>query len=65
MNKIERIKLVKAMEFICRNINDEEILGYYTKGKNFADLMDTFLRCMRKASKSGGLCCDSVVSNKQ
>ena len=29
MNKIERIKLLKAMEFICRNLNDEEIF-YWT-----------------------------------
>lgn len=25
MNPIERIKMVKAMEFICRQLNDEEI----------------------------------------
>ena len=25
MNKIERIKMVKAMEFIARNLNDEDI----------------------------------------
>lgn len=25
MNAVERIKLLKAMEFICRNLNDEEI----------------------------------------
>ena len=25
MNKVERIKLVKAMEFITRNINDEDV----------------------------------------
>lgn len=25
MNKVERIKMVKAMEFIARNLNDEEI----------------------------------------
>ena len=25
MRKIERIKLVKAMEFVCRQINDEEV----------------------------------------
>ena len=25
MNKVERIKMVKAMEFIARQINDEEI----------------------------------------
>ena len=25
MNKVERIKMIKAMEFIARNLNDEEI----------------------------------------
>ena len=25
MNAIERIKMLKAMEFICRNLNDEDI----------------------------------------
>lgn len=25
MNRVERIKMVKAMEFICRNLNDEEV----------------------------------------
>ena len=90
MNTEERIKMVKAMEFICRNINDEEVfegwlmdgvadgdieygtldiqpddyedLEYYIEDKHFADLMDTFLHCMKKARKSGGLYCDNVVS---
>lgn len=26
MNTIERIKMMKAMEYICRQINDEEVL---------------------------------------
>lgn len=26
MNRIERLKMVKAMEFICRNINDENYI---------------------------------------
>ena len=90
MNAIERIKMVKAMEYICRNLNDEEIieawlidgvadgdiwfgdlspnaddaelLDYYIKDKNFADLMHSFLFCMKKACKSGGLYCDRIVS---
>lgn len=89
MEKIERIKMVKAMEFICRNINDEEVfegwlmdgvadgdieygtlhvsasdaedLAYYLEDEHFADLMHSFLWCMKEAWKSGGLCCDSVV----
>ena len=92
MDKIERIKMVKAMEFICRNINDEEVfegwlmdgvadgdieygdfgstsldaasLGYYLEDEHFADLMDSFLWCMKEAYKSGGLYCDSVVSGR-
>lgn len=27
MNKAERIKMVKAMEFICRQVNDEDNIG--------------------------------------
>lgn len=90
MNAIERIKMVKAMEFICRNMNDEEAfegwlvdgvadgdieygtlevqardeedMAVYIEDENFADLMDTFLWCMKEARKSGGLYCDNVVS---
>lgn len=90
MNTIERIKMVKAMEFICRNINDENILWpwlsvgvadgdikygdltaseeeaedmeFYIRDEDFADLMDTFLYCMKRAGKSGGLYCDGIVS---
>lgn len=31
----------------------------------FDDLMDTFLWCMKKAYKSGGLYCDNVVSKEK
>ena len=27
INAIERIKMIKAMEFICRNLNDEEVFS--------------------------------------
>ena len=30
--------------------------------ESFADLMHTFLCVMKNASRSGGLCCDGVVS---
>ena len=40
---------------------DEE-LEYYTEDDTFADLMDTFLYVMFNANKSGGLCCDGIVS---
>lgn len=91
MKAIERVKMIKAMEFICRSINDEEVfypwlsvgvadgdieygdlsvtdddldsLEYYYDDKEFADLMDVFLRRMAAARKSGGLYCDGIVSN--
>ena len=94
LNKVERIKMVKAMEYIARQVNDEEVfdvwlyagvadgdidygdldvgtddsgfLDFYITDKNFHDLMSTFLRIMRRASKSGGLYCNGVVSvNKE
>ena len=93
MDKIERIKMVKAMEFIARQINDEDVfdawlvcgvadgdieigdlevkqddgetLDYYMEDAHFADLMDTFLRVMARAKKSGGLYCDGKVSKKE
>lgn len=94
MNRAERIKMVKAMEFICRQVNDEDNIGawltlgvadgdieygdltvtweddesgdfdYYIEDDEFGDLMDTFLFTMKKCWKSGGLCCDGVVSRK-
>lgn len=90
MNKNERIKMVKAMEYIARQINDEDvfynwwvlgvadgdidyadlseendgILGYYIDDKSFAELMQTFLLCMKEAWKSGGLYCDGIVSKE-
>lgn len=59
MNKIERIKMVKAMEFIARNLNDEEIFeswlvsgvadgdieyGDLNAGKNDFDDMEYYVR---------------------
>lgn len=39
MNKIERIKMVKAMEFICRNLNDEEVFnGWLLSGVADGDI---------------------------
>lgn len=39
MNAIERIKMVKAMEFICRNLNDEELLcGWLVSGVADGDI---------------------------
>lgn len=85
--KMERIKMVKAMEYLARAVNDEIVFDgwlmngaadgdieegdltidggeveWYTDDDNFADLMDTFLRLMARAKKSGGLYCDGIVS---
>ncbi len=92
MDTIERIKMVKAMEYIARQINDEDVFEdwlvsgvadgdidygdlsvkatepdalYYAEDAHFADLMDTFLWCLRRAYKSGGLYCDGVVSKSE
>ena len=86
MNKIERAKMVLAMEYIARQISDENVFEgwlmcgvadedlkygewdvaavdeWYLEDKNFKDLMSCFLRRMSGAYKSGGLCCDNVVS---
>ena len=88
MNKNERIKMIKAMEYIARQINDEDVfagwlvsgvadgdidyadisedddgtVSYYADDERFADLMQTFLLCMKEAYKDGGLYCDNVVS---
>ena len=87
MNREERMKMVKAMEYIARQLNDEEIAvswmaagvadgdieygdlttyadidDWYIEDQHFSDLMETFLRCMRAAKRSGGLYCDGVVS---
>lgn len=87
MNTNERIKMLKAMEFIARNVNNESFLNgwlalgvadgdlsvgpddadeleYYMEDEPFADLMDTFLRCMAHARRDGGLYCDGVVSKE-
>lgn len=92
MDATERIKMLKAMEFIARNVNDESLLNgwlalgiadgdieygdlsvgsddpddleFYMEDEAFADLMDTFLRCMAHARWDGGLYCDGVVSKE-
>ena len=39
MDKVERIKMVKAMEFIARNLNDEEIfMTWLTVGVGDGDI---------------------------
>lgn len=47
---------------IDETTTDDEILDWYGQDERFADLMDTFLRVMSQARKSGGLYCDRIVS---
>lgn len=71
MNKQERVKMVKAMEYIARQINDEDVFeGWLVSGVedgdiDYGDLMNTFLLCMKRAYKSGGLYCDCVASKAE
>ena len=44
------------------NDGDAEDLEIYLGDEEFADLMNTFLRVMKNAKRSGGLYCDDVVS---
>lgn len=44
--------------------DDADELEYYMEDEPFADLMDTFLRCMAHARRDGGLYCDGVVSKE-
>lgn len=88
MNKKERLALVKSMEFIMRNLNDESLfmswlvvgvadgdieygnmdisdseideLDYYLEDENFQCLIETFLRIISRAKKSG-IYCDGVL----
>lgn len=46
---------------IDETTTDEE-LEYYIEDGTFAELMETFLRVMARAKKSGGLYVDGVVS---
>lgn len=49
---------------IMDDTTDEE-LEYYTEDSTFAELMDTFLRVMSRAYRSGGLYCDNIVSKEE
>lgn len=44
------------------DVAEEMIDEWYIEDDNFRDLMDTFLRCMRRATKSGGLYCDKITT---
>ena len=92
MDEATRIKMVKAMDFICRHLNNESdvqcwlingvadgdiergdlsvawednnpMWDYIEDDDDFADLMDTFLMCMRLSQRrKSTLVCDGVVS---
>ena len=49
---------------IDETTTDEE-LEYYIEDETFAELMETFLRVMARAKKSGGLYVDGVVSKEE
>ena len=50
---------------IDENTTDEELEFYVEDDEQFADLMNTFLKCMSSAYKSGGLYVDKVVSKEE
>lgn len=50
---------------IDENTTDEELEFYVEDDEQFADLMNTFLKCMSGAYKSGGLYVDKVVSKEE
>lgn len=54
-----------ADDDINENTSDEELEFYVEDDKMFADLMNTFLKCMSGAYKSGGLYVDKVVSKEE
>lgn len=85
---VQRAKMVVAMEYIARQINDESVFDgwlmcgvadgeiaygdfdynkvdpYYLDDDNFRDLMDLFLSKMTQAKVSGGLFCDTIVTEQ-
>ena len=85
----ERKKMVLAMEYIARQINNEEIFGtwiavgvcdgdinygifdidevddLYIEDRCFQELMECFLRVMRRAADDGGLYCGKIVTRDE
>lgn len=47
---------------LAQRKDDAEMLDYYTEDDNFAELLGSFLYCMKRAAKSGGLYCDGITS---
>lgn len=52
------------INYTKKEINFEDLENYFEDDADFADLMYTFLDCMRVADKNGGLYCNGVVSKK-
>lgn len=50
---------------INENTPDEELEFYVEDDIQFADLMNTFLKCMNNAYKNGGLYVDKIVSKEE
>lgn len=46
------------------SIDTNEVDDYYVKDENYAELMDLFLRMMKRAYMSGGLYDDGIVSGR-
>lgn len=78
MNIKERAKVVEAMNTLALSVNaedyiewwlmygvadeDDDFESYAEDDKDFAELMNLFLRMMSAAKKDGGLYVDGVVS---
>lgn len=59
------LSLGVADEDIDENTPDEELDFYVEDDIQFADLMNTFLKCMNNAYKNGGLYVDKIVSKEE
>ena len=85
MNASTRVRMIRAMDFVARHLNDEDIFfGWLLNGvadedylnsdeylehtycddKTFAEIMDCFVRVMKRAYSSGGLYCDGIVTKE-
>lgn len=89
MNKDTRKKMLVAMDFIARQMNNEGYIDlWFMYGvpdgmldgsldinliddddvmlydDNFAEMMEVFLKCMKKSFANGGLYCDGIISKE-
>ena len=64
MNEKEKyVEQSTGAEIICHSA--EELEFYVEDDIQFADLMNTFLKCMNNAYKNGGLYVDKIVSKEE